>query len=485
MVSRITIGAYFLGWTVMILLAASMKLSGQCTLCNQEECGKVSVTYSPNGSNVFCEGSTVTLTNKSTTRDFEVFYIDWGDGWKDTVRDYNAITHVYNFPSTFKRCDNFSTSRNFQVCYVGEKRCGNKKSCHSASTDVRVFLKPEAKLGAVSESCIGKEVSFAQTGCHGTQYKWEFGDGTTSTAEKPKHTYQTTGNYVVKLTTSNECGEAAGNVGMRVLTQSFAAFDLLTPVVCTGKSPLIVNKSRNANQFIWKIGGIQVSDKFTPTFPAAVSGTFPITLITSQDNACSDTTSRQTNLTIYPTPKADFDFRTGFLGSTLGEVQFINKSNLANRYFWDLGDGTMDNRTTSPLHEYERNGPKNVMLIAYADYPNGFFCSDTLRKACTPEWITAFHAPNAMAPEAEPEGVRHFRPAGTGISTFIIQVYSPWGERVWFSDKLEKGTPAESWNGRKNNIGDILPQGAYFWQASVTFENGQKEIFTGSVTILR
>jgi hypothetical protein len=61
-------------------------MNAQTNLCNDNDCGDVFATYSPIGSNVFCEGATVILQNKSSTKDFEVFYIDWGDGKKDKTR---------------------------------------------------------------------------------------------------------------------------------------------------------------------------------------------------------------------------------------------------------------------------------------------------------------------------------------------------------------------------------------------------------------
>ncbi|MFN6019122.1 MAG: gliding motility-associated C-terminal domain-containing protein, partial [Bacteroidota bacterium] len=78
-----------------------------------------------------------------------------------------------------------------------------------------------------------------------------------------------------------------------------------------------------------------------------------------------------------------------------------------------------------------------------------------------------------------------FKPVGIGLVAYEIQIFSPWGERVWYSNKLKQDAPEESWNGSKNNVGPILPQGAYIWQAVITFVNGKKEIFTGSVSILR
>ena len=140
------LSTYYIFILICIVLNFNiLSLNAQCTLCNKNECKDVFVTYSPKGPNVFCEGATVTLINTSTTKDFEVFYIDWGDGKKDTVRNYDDIKHVYTYSSPFKRCES-NAKFNQIISYIGEKKCGTKKSCNTATTVVSVKLNPEANI---------------------------------------------------------------------------------------------------------------------------------------------------------------------------------------------------------------------------------------------------------------------------------------------------------------------------------------------------
>ena len=51
------------------------------------------------------------------------------------------------------------------------------------------------------------DVSFTdQSTNNPTSWSWDFGDGGTSTAQNPSHTYNTAGTYTVKLTATNDCG---------------------------------------------------------------------------------------------------------------------------------------------------------------------------------------------------------------------------------------------------------------------------------------
>lgn len=49
-----------------------------------------------------------------------------------------------------------------------------------------------------------------------TGWLWDFGDGTTSTEQNPAHIYNTTGNYTVKLTVSNDEGNNASTKSITV-----------------------------------------------------------------------------------------------------------------------------------------------------------------------------------------------------------------------------------------------------------------------------
>ncbi len=317
------------------------------------------------------------------------------------------------------------------------------------------------------------------------QFEWKWQDDIYTEFEPNLFADKNKGDYDLTFISKNNFGcKDSLTRKIKVNTQSFADFEIMSPMICLGNTPLINNKSTHANQFQWFLNTTLVSEQANPMINISRAGDFSITLVTAQNDKCKDTLTLLKNITVLPTPEADFDYRTNFIERTIGEVQFTNKSNFSTRYFWHFGDG-ITSKALSPIHEYSINRNIEVKLIAYADYLNGFYCSDTITKSIEPEWITTFHAPNALVPSANNPEIQVFKPVGIGLTAYEIQIYSPWGERVWYSNKLNLDAPEESWNGSKNNIGPTLPQGAYIWQAVVTFVNGKKEIFTGSVSILR
>lgn len=87
-----------------------------------------------------------------------------------------------------------------------------------------------------------------------TSYKWDFGDGTSSTAASPSKTYSTPGNYNVKLTVTDNAGaSAASAVSVSVLGNSAYDVDVyslnLTPTTSksgTTAAAVIVIMDRNS-----------------------------------------------------------------------------------------------------------------------------------------------------------------------------------------------------------------------------------------------
>jgi hypothetical protein len=78
--------------------------------------------------------------------------------------------------------------------------------------------------------------------------------------------------------------------------------------------------------------------------------------------------------------------------------------------------------------------------------------------------------PNALSPTSTDSELAWFIPKGKNILTLKIEIFSPWGERVWYTDKLDDtGRPTEYWDGKSR--GEDLPQGAYLVKAKATFRS--------------
>jgi PKD repeat protein len=77
-------------------------------------------------------------------------------------------------------------------------------------------------------------VSFTDTSSGSpTTWSWTFGDGATSTAQHPTHSYATAGTFTVRLTAGNASGSASAS---EVLTVNAGTPGLAYPIVDTGQS---------------------------------------------------------------------------------------------------------------------------------------------------------------------------------------------------------------------------------------------------------
>ncbi|MFI5221408.1 MAG: PKD domain-containing protein [Bacteroidia bacterium] len=79
-------------------------------------------------------------------------------------------------------------------------------SC-SKSSDTMVMKDPMACCSMPSTGTVGQSISFSSScSTDAGNYKWDFGDSTTSTNANPTHTYLKARIYTVKLTATSSDG---------------------------------------------------------------------------------------------------------------------------------------------------------------------------------------------------------------------------------------------------------------------------------------
>jgi PKD repeat protein len=131
---------------------------------------------------------------------------------------------------------------------------------------------------------------------------WDFGDGTTSTAQNPTHTYATEGVYVVSLTViSDDCESSiqiALTAGTNVWYGDLECRAWFLPIInpATLEVYFINLSSPDAVQFEWDFGDGTVSMDPLAFHSYAESGTYTVTLTTTSANGCTNTFSVTINL---------------------------------------------------------------------------------------------------------------------------------------------------------------------------------------------
>ena len=153
------------------------------------------------------------------------------------------------------------------------------------------------------------------------------------------------------------------------------------------------------------------------------------------------------------------------------QLHFVNQSKDADIWNWDFGDG-QTSAEENPVVKYQTDGAFLIRLIASNEYN----CSDTAYYLYE-LLIKGLYIPNAFAPATSVSSANVFKPAGTNLREYKIEVFDSWGHLLWESDKIdESGKPVEAWDGTYK--GSLMPQGTYMWKVYAVFRDGT--MFTGS-----
>jgi PKD repeat protein len=196
-----------------------------------------------------------------------------------------------------------------------------------------------------------------------TSYKWDFGDGTSSTEATPQHTYRSTGIFVVCLTALNACGLTSSCDTLTLLSLPSAQVSVNQTVGCaphfaqfSGQNP------SNVVSWLWSFPGgtPATSTDRNPRVTYSTSGVYTVTLRVS-NAAGINTTVLDSFIRVQPTPIAKFSVLS--IDSTI--ATFENLSSSATLYRWEYGDGTATEGYNPPPHTYYRNGIYTVTLSVF------------------------------------------------------------------------------------------------------------------------
>lgn len=194
-----------------------------------------------------------------------------------------------------------------------------------------------------------------------TSWQWNFGDGSTSSAQNPGHTYDDVGVFSVKLTASNDAGTST-----KVMTdyitigEGIAADFTYTPT--SGAVPLTVQFTDQSKDtpitYLWNFGDGYFSDAKNPAHTYTRAGTFNVTLSVAGATGASNVTKQVTAILM---PKADFT-ATPESGTAPLTVQFHDLSTGdLKTWVWSFDDYQFSTNK-SPVHTFESPGAYDVTL---------------------------------------------------------------------------------------------------------------------------
>ena len=237
---------------------------------------------------------------------------------------------------------------------------------------IKVVRKPVANF--TSNVTIGRiplSVQFTDFSQNATELNWNFGDGTSSSDQRPVHVYFSAGKYNVNLTATNENGNDSKFATIVALKHPDPDPDpdlKILPVanfssnLTEGYVPLTVrftDLSQNATEWNWDFGDGNNSSNQSPAHTYSTAGNYTIFLTAINGK---DTNSTRSTITVLnrSLPIANFTSNVSEGYAPLA-VQFTDHSQNATGWNWDFEDGTNSSKQ-SPAHTYFAAGNYNVSL---------------------------------------------------------------------------------------------------------------------------
>ncbi len=345
---------------------------------------------------------------------------------------------------------------------------------------IQVYPKPDAQFATQQDQlCVTPTVvTFSNQSVDADAYQWDFGSFGQSIEVSPSIMVGASASIAVHLQVVSQYGcRDTIKREVRVYTAPNLDFMVENTRGCAPYYVLFENNSMGVNLYKWDFGDGAISSEASPFHLYESAGQYTVVLYAAADSVCFDSLRFQSYITVLPSPLSAFTYAPVADTTVVpnGIIRFTDQSINAIRWHWDFGDGDTS-ALRNPVHRYFITGPKTVRLITY----NSLGCPDTAWLEILPDFFGNLFIPNALAPESGNIKESIFMGVGLGLIEFSLSVFASNGQRVWHSDALQDGQPTESWNGRMNNTGELLPQGIYWWKAFARFENGT--IWRGMVT---
>ena len=361
-------------------------------------------------------------------------------------------------------------------------------------------------------------------------YKWEWGDGNTTTSVEPgSHTYldefgnPTFGTFeIIERISFQDAGgscDATTSTGFTV-DPVFPEVDFEVDVT-EGCRPLTVNftnlsVSVDANTVFWEFINdrgvvIATSEEYHPAFTFHDASKYTIRLTAGNAIGVADSETKEFLITVNELPVPSFTLRpeTVFLPDGVVFTQNLS-TNGADNFFWIFNildynansgeEADLISTLFEPEIVYKTRGWKDIMLITTITATG---CADSLliERAVFVDEGGNTRIPNAFSPNpsgpsggigggaggAAGGGAGNFNdiflPVIQGLSpepgSFHMLVYDRWGNLIFESWDENFG-----WDGYSEN-GKLLPLGVYVYKLDLKFIDGSATIRIGDVTLIR
>ncbi len=317
-----------------------------------------------------CSPLVIQLDDRSTGNSF--WQYDLGDGTPLIRYDLDvatpAIPEPPGYPAPFSIPHTYTNNTTAEIYDTVTLLVKNESGCPDILRKTFVVF-PEIHSDftvqdGIDSGCDPLAVQFQNSSAGDTAtYRWEFGDGGSSTEKDPVHVFRnlfgpddTTFQTRLVAVSPFYCRDTSYHtITVSPYIEANFAFD--TVFACTPHEVRITNQSIGADSYFWDFGdgatstsaGPEISHTYVNNSP--VPDTFTVSLRVDNEEGCFEEIQRE--VIVFPEIHASFQ-AIPVEGCTPFEVTFQNTSTGAATYFWDFGDGGTSTEV-HPVHLYDRS----------------------------------------------------------------------------------------------------------------------------------
>jgi len=302
------------------------------------------VIYSMSNS-IGCGPLNVQFSN--TTIGNHTWLWDFGDGQTSNLY---APNHIYTTPGTFQIN---LTATSADGCSFG----------YPLNAKVKVYS-PVALFSAdVVSGCPPLIVNFTSQSTGGTNYFWDFGDGSTSNLQYPTHAYNSTGIYTVKLVVSDNTGCSDTLIKTNYISVASGNINYVSPATITACAPYSVNfgDASDAASYLWDFGDGTTSNLSNPNHVYNTPGVYVVSVTTQLANGGCEISINNFQTFIIDGVVLDFSYTVSSCPPY--EVYFVDSSVNTTNWHWSFGDGGSSSQQ-NPSYIFPNPGNYDITLTA-------------------------------------------------------------------------------------------------------------------------
>ena len=325
------------------------------------------VNFSPDSS---CFASEISFIDETTYNGTPGFWLwDFGDGSQST--DQNPLY-------------TYATEGTYQISLTVTELVEGTSGCTNNYTKAH-YVNPLPIVDYTYDTvCLGSITQFTNLSSSPLgieSYNWNFGDGNTSTAASPTHTFTSSGSFEVKLIITDFLG-CTDSIEKTVNVYEIPVVAFEAPAVCFGDSTEFTDLTvPAAESWNWNFGDGTTSDIQNPKHLYANAGSYTVLLEVESIEGCSNSAVQEVE--ILPLPIVDFSWN---FAACAGDTVFFEDlsqgiNTTIENWSWNFGDGITSNEQ-HPKHVYAESNDTvyNVTLIVETGASTGSAsgCVDSL-----------------------------------------------------------------------------------------------------------